>query len=379
MTARRRSRPAGPKGHGRGPQKHGVHPVPVSVIVPARDAEATLPEALESILAQDYDAPVEVIVADGSGGDATRQLLRCRFPGVRRVENPDRTIPAALNRAFAAASHRIIARCDAHSTLPPDYLARAVGTLQRTGAANVGGRQHPAGRTRFERAVALATRSRLGAGDARYRIGGPEGPVDTVFLGVFRRDALEAAGGWDETLERNEDYELNWRLREAGATVWFDPALAAAYRPRGTVAALARQYFDYGRWKAVVLARHPGSWRARQLAPAALAAMLIASGGLLGMAALVSTPGLSAALRLAAAAVPFAYALALIVASAAIGWRYRCAEALLVPMVAATIHLAWAGGFLFGLPAAVTSLRATDAPQAAPGRPAERCRGSEPG
>ena len=170
----------------------------VSVIVPARDAEATLSGALESVLAQDYGGAVEVIVADGSETSATEELVRRRFPRVRIVANPARGIAAGLNRALAAARHPVIARCDARAVLPPGYLSRAVATLERTGAVNVGGRQRAAGSTAFERAVALATSSPLGAGDARYRIGGPEGPVDTVFLGVYRRDALEAAGGFDE-------------------------------------------------------------------------------------------------------------------------------------------------------------------------------------
>ena len=199
----------------------------------------------------------------------------------------------------------------------------------------------------------------MGAG---YRIGGAEGAVDTVFLGVFRREAIEAAGGWDESLLRNQDYELNWRLRERGGTVWFDPALAVDYRPRGTFRALARQYFGYGWWKATVLARHPRSWRARQLAAPLLVAALAASAA--GLAA-------PEPLRLTASAVPLAYGLVLFAGAAAIGLRRRQAAALLVPAVAATIHLAWGIGFLAGLPAALRGanrLRAAPRPHPEDGR-----------
>lgn len=328
---------------------------PVSVIVPARDAESTLSEALESILGQDYEAGFEIIVADGSDGGATRALVRARFPTVHLVANLDRSIPSGLNRALEAARHPVIARCDARATLPPGYLTRAVGTLRRTGAVNVGGRVRPTGSTFFERAVALATSAPIGAGDARYRVGGPEGPVDTVFPGVFRRSALEAVGGWDESLPRNEDYELNWRLRENGGTVWFDPGLAVSYRPRGSLAALARQYFDYGRWKRAVLARHPRSWRLRQLAPPVLLGALAASAALAaaGIAVLVFAPAASTTgttLLYAAAACPLGYALLLVLGAAAIGLRRRRPEAGLVPLAAATVHLAWAAGFFAGPP-----------------------------
>ena len=115
----------------------------------------------------------------------------------------------------------------------------------------------------------------LGSGGARYRSGGAAGPVDTVFLGVFRRAALTAAGGFDETLARNQDYELNWRLRRRGLTVWFEPGLAAAYTPRGSLRALARQYFDYGRFKRAMLRRHE---TASALLGPALATMHLAWG-----------------------------------------------------------------------------------------------------
>ena len=348
-----------PGRRGRAPGAEAAAAPAVSVIVPARDAEATLGAALESVLVQDHGGAVEVIVADGSETPATRDFVRRRFPDVRIVANPDGGIAAGLNRALAAARHPVIARCDARAVLPPGYLARAVATLERTGAANVGGRVRPVGVTRFERAVALVTSTPLGAGGARYRIGGAEGPVDTVFPGVFRRDALDAAGGFDETLARNEDYELNWRLRERGGAVWFDPALAVDYRPRGSTAALARQYYDYGRWKRVVLARHPRSLRLRQLAPplvlaalavsAALAATgaAIAGGGLAGVAA----PGTGTVLLGLAAAAPAGYGLLLLAGAAAIGLARRCPEAVLVPVAAAIIHLAWAAGFFAGAPA----------------------------
>ena len=329
------------------------------MVIPTRDAEATLVELLESVLAQNYQPGFEVIVADGSERTATAELVRRRFPGVRLLGNPDRSIPSGLNRALAVARHPVVARCDTRSILPPGYLSRAVRTLCRTGADNVGGRIHPVGSTWFERGVGLATGTPLAAGDARYRIGGPAGPVDTVYPGVFLRESVVAAGGWDETLMGNEDYELNWRLRRNGGTVWFDPGLAVRYRPRGSLAALARQYFDYGRWKRVVLARHPRSWRARQLMPPLLllalaASVALAGAGIAVLALATPPPAVATNLLWAAAACPLGYALLLVVASAAIGLRRRRPEALLVPLATATIHLAWAAGFLVGVAPGVT-------------------------
>lgn len=306
----------------------------VSVLIPVRNAEATIEAALDSVLSQDYEGSVEVIVADGSDTPATSELVRRRYPTVRLVPNPERTIGFGSNAALRAATGEVAVRCDAHTALPPGYLRRAVETLARTGAANVGGRQRPVGDGPFERAVSMAMTSPLGAGGARHRVGGAEGPADTVYLGVFRREALDAVGGYDPGLERNGDYELNWRLRQRGETVWFDPGLSVTYRPRGTLRALARQYFDYGRWKRVVLRRHPPSVRWRQIASPAI--VLALAGGL--VLALVGAPW--PALALLSAYVP-----TLVGAAAVMVFRQRDPAALLVPLVLGAMHLAWGSGF----------------------------------
>ena len=314
----------------------------MSVLVPARDEAASLPAALASIAAQDYAGEIEVVVADGSHGIATARAARAALPGVRIVPNPRRLAASGMNRALAAARHGIVARCDARCTLPPDYLRRAVAALQASGAANVGGRLAVAGRTPFERAVALAMASRIGSGGPRYRTGGPAGPVDSVPLGVYRRAALERVGGFDEGLARNEDYELNWRLRQAGGLVLFDPALRVSYRPRGGVRALARQYYDYGRWKRVVLRRHPRSLRARHLAAPALVAGLASSA--LGAAAggAVGWTGMAAV----AGVLPAAWLMALGGAAAAQAVQGRDPAALAMAGPLAIMHLAWGAGFL---------------------------------
>ena len=303
------------------------------MILPVRNAEESLPEALDSVLSQDYEGPVEVVVADGSDGAATAGLVRRRYPSVRLVPNPGVFAAAGMNAGLRASSGEIIARCDAHSVLPGGYLRRAVATLARTGAANVGGRQQPAGRSFFERAVAIAMTIRAGAGGARYRLGGGEGPVDTVYLGVFRRDALDAAGGYDPALGRNEDYELNWRLRARGETVWFDPGLAVRYRPRGSPGSLARQYFDSGRWKRLVLGRGPASLRPRHLA-----APLVLVGLVAGLA--LELAGLPAG-----RAILLGYLALLAGAAAVAGLSRRDPAAILVPAALAAMHLAWGAGF----------------------------------
>ncbi len=330
----------------------------VSVIIPCRNAADTIEKAIDSVLSQDYAGLLEVIVANASDNNACcSKSLQRLYPSVKFISNPEKLRVPGFNAGVRVATGSIIARCDAHACLPPDYLRRAVETIARTGAANVGGRQQPVGTTFFERAVAIAMTSPIGAGDARYRLGGPEGPCDTVYLGVFRREALDAANGYNPSLYGNEDFELNYRLRQQGLTVWFDPRLAVQYRPRGTLRALARQYFNYGRMKSAMLLQHPKSLQARQV----VAPLLV-----LGMAASLALAWAGAP-WIVAAALPLAYSLVLTTGAAVAGVRRRSYAALLLPLTFAAMHLSWGLGFFLPYRRLVQS----DGTRSVPSQPAK--------
>ncbi len=308
----------------------------VSVIMPIRNEATDLAQAVDSVLAQDYPRPFDVCLAVGPSTDGTADVaagIAARQPRVTIVDNPSGRTPAALNAAIGATAGEVVVRVDGHAELSPGYIRLAVGALLATGAANVGGVQQAAGVTRFERAVAAAMRSRFGTGGARFHVGGAAGQVDTVYLGVFRRSWLERVGGYDERLVRNQDYELNIRLRQAGGVVWFDPRLSVGYRPRSTWATLARQYWQYGQYKRAVVRLHPRATKARQLVPAAATAAV--AGGLL------AAPRWPWALL-----APGAYAAAVTAAGVATDRT----DPLTAAGVLATMHLAWGAGFLTSRP-----------------------------
>ena len=238
--------------------------------MPVRNEEQYLRSSVEAVLAQEYPGVVDVWISVAPSTDATSLVvddLVNRHANVSRVENPAGITPAGLNVAIAASSGGVIVRVDGHVRLCDGYIQQAVQTLIDTGAANVGGRQLAVGSTRFGKAVAAVMMSPVGSGGATYRSGGESGPTDTVFLGVFQRSAGDQVGWFDESLIRNQDYELNIRLRNAGGMVWFDPRLVVEYEPRSSLRGLSRQYFDYGRFKAQVLQMHSSSIRMRQLIP----------------------------------------------------------------------------------------------------------------
>ncbi len=344
------------------PGKCGIH---VSVVVPARDCASLLADCLAAIDAQTYCGPLDITVALAPGSDGTAAVLAEMVSGaslrhaVRVVDNPAGTTSCGLNAAVAASAGTVVARVDAQSRLPPDYIARAVATLAATGAANVGGVQRPLASDAKARAIAAALASPFGGGPARFRRGNRQGPADTVYLGVFDRAALDSVGGFDETLERNQDYELNWRLRERGHTVWLDPRLVVGYVPRDGFASLARQYFAYGAWKRTVLLLHPRSLRLRQLAAPALVAGLAASavglarGRAAGLAAPVAYTCASAlaAARLEPAPLPEMRGQAEHHAAAAARLepaRLSACDRLRAAAAFAVMHLCWGAGFLAG-------------------------------
>ncbi|HEX7405157.1 MAG TPA: glycosyltransferase family 2 protein [Candidatus Nanopelagicaceae bacterium] len=307
----------------------------VSVVLPVLNEESYLRHAVNAILSQDFLGSLEVILALGPSKDRTdaiAQELRAEDSRIILVENPTGRTAAGLNLAINESRYPIIVRVDGHAEIPANYISLAVEILHRSGAVNVGGMMAAKGVTIFERAVARAMRSPLGVGASRFHTGGAASAVDTVYLGVFRKSALVGVGGFDERFTRAQDWELNYRLRAAGGIVYFDPRLEVTYRPRPTFKALAKQYFEYGRWRRVVTRRHQGTVNLRYLAPPFALLGTIAS-LLLGLS--ISPIFFGPAII---------YLLFLIVASLAIG--RNLGEMLRLPAILFTMHMSWGAGFL---------------------------------
>lgn len=250
----------------------------VTVIIPVRNEERYIERCLYSIAAQDYPrALLDVIVVDGMSGDRTREIV-ARFAAestldVRLIGNPARKPAAAMNQALAQAQGELVCRVDGHAALAPDYVRLGAEALQRSDADCVGGVLHSEGDTYAGRAIALAMSSRFGVGGAAFRVGGA-GPVDTAAFGLYRRDVFDQIGAFAEDIDRGEDDELNYRLRDAGGLILLVPDMRATYTVRGGLRSLWRQYYGYGRAKPEVLRRHPAQLQARQMAPPVFAILL---------------------------------------------------------------------------------------------------------
>ena len=313
-------------------------PLCLSVVIPVRDGAGTIETAVASALDQSTRHVVEVVVAVAPSEDGTERVVAdlAGDSRVAMVPNPRATTPSGLNAAIDASTGAVIVRCDAHARLPVGYLDEAVEVLEASGADVAGGRQVPVGRTLFERSVAHAMASWFGSGGATYRVGRSAGPAETVYLGVFRRATFAKVGLFDESLTRNQDYEFNHRVRASGGVVFYSPTLHVDYRPRGSVGRLARQYFDYGRWKRLMVRRYPASLKLRQLGPP-----LMVAAGVLSLAVATVRP-------MAGAAFPAAYGAAVLGAAAWRALRLSDPIALGLALTVPIMHVAWGVGFLVG-------------------------------
>ena len=212
----------------------------VSVILPCRNEVRFLGACLDSILASDYPPDrLEVLIADGMSSDGTRKLVgnySREFPYVRLIDNPARVTPVGLNRAIEASQGEIIVRLDAHSTIAPDYVTRAVRHLEQDGADNVGGSMRTVARDRgwFAKSIGVALSSPFGVGNSHFRTSGKSnenGPqwVDTVFGGCWRREIFDRVGKFNERLTRGQDLEFNLRLARAGGKILLAPDMRSYY------------------------------------------------------------------------------------------------------------------------------------------------------
>lgn len=242
----------------------------ISVVLPILNEERDLSASISAILQQKYEGEIEIILALGPSSDKSNEIagkLAAQDKRIKLVKNPSGKTATALNLAIAAATNEIICRIDGHAEINNTYIDTAVKILQKTGAVNVGGVMNADAPSGLQSVVARAMKSKLGVGASKFHTGGEAGPTDTVYLGTFKKSAVLQAGGFNEKYTRAQDWELNYRLRLNGGVIWFDPRLIVTYRPRESFTKLAKQYFEYGRWRRAVSRAHPGTVNFRYLAP----------------------------------------------------------------------------------------------------------------
>ena len=317
----------------------------VSVVIPCRNDAQFLDQCLQSVLDSDYRR-LEVIVADGMSQDGTRDLVERHAKGdkrVRRIENPRRTTPHALNRAIAASRGDLILRLDSRAEIAPDYIARAVEELVSSDADCVGGAMRTAatGSGPFAKPIVIALSSFFGVGNAHFRIGrGTSLWVDTVFGACWRREVFERIGRFDERLERSQDIEFSSRLCRAGGKILMSPKMQIRYHARATLKEFWRHNWTNGVWAILPFAHVRGmAVRWRHLTPLAL---------VLGISSSI-TVGACTGIGWVSCSLALAYLAVNLAASVRIAVKHRSvALVILMPVVFASLHLAYGAGSVWG-------------------------------
>ena len=317
----------------------------VTVVVPIRNEADFIAECLQSILNNQYPKEkLEVIVVDGLSNDGTREIVQqliANDPRIRMLDNPERIVPYAMNRAIEAARGEIITRVDGHADVAQDFIANSVRTLQeRPECWCAGGSIDSISDTQVGQTIAACMSTPVGVGNAHFRLRDYEGYVDTIAFGSYWRWVFNRIGKFDEELVRNQDDELNARLIMNGGRIFMSRSIQCRYYPRTSLKKLWRQYYQYGFWRIRTIQKLGRPATLRQMVP-----MLFVIGLFLLSLAAIFLPLARIALLLYVGL----YVAALTVGAIQVGRRTSFRGFLLAPIAFMIMHFGYGLGCLWGV------------------------------
>ncbi|MDB5476797.1 MAG: succinoglycan biosynthesis protein [Phenylobacterium sp.] len=306
------------------------------IVIPCLNEARLIAQVIGRILEDDGLVDPLVLVADGGSTDGCREIvaeIAACDPRVRLISNPRRLQAAGVNLAARTLDEGRpwLVRIDAHADYPANYVSTLIEEARRTGAHSVVVAMDTRGEDAFQRAVAAAQNSRLGAGGAAHRVAARAGWVDHGHHALFNREAFQAIGGYDESFSHNEDAELDLRLTQEGAKIWLTDRTRIVYHPRNTARALWKQYVSYGKGRARTVLKHYTPLKIRQALPLGVAPAVFGA-----LAAPWFWPLAIPVLVWAATALGYGLAL---------GVKHRDRAVLLSGPAAMIMHLGWSLGF----------------------------------
>ena len=312
----------------------------ISIIIPTFNESGFIVDCIKSLTLGAYPCEkIEVLVVDGGSTDDTAVQVRSLSGAslnIKLLDNPKKITPAAMNIGINAASNELLMWCGAHAVYDKDYVINSVTTLlDEPQAGSVGGVISPIAKTTTGKAISIATSSVFGIGNAQYRYAKERQQVDTVFGGCFFKKNILKVGGFNEAWVRNQDYELNYRLRSQIGPIILEPSIRCKYYCRESISKLSKQYFEYGFWRFNTLVEHPASFTYRQAAPVLLCLGLALSMVLIGF-------GVAAGWLL-----PLIYASASVLSATTLAIQNKKIQLVgYLTIIFPVLHLSWGAGFI---------------------------------
>ena len=244
----------------------------VSVVMPVYNEEKYIASCIESLLKQDYPKQsMEWIFVDGLSSDNTVSIIqeyKKQYPTLIFIySNPDKIVPYAMNIGISCSSGKYIVRLDAHAEYAQDYISKCVEYLDTTDADNVGGVADTKSNGEVGNAIAKVLSSKFGVGNSQFRTNGKSGYVDTVPFGAFRREVFSKWGGYDERLVRNQDNEMNYRIRKNGGKIYLSDDIHLSYYCRDSIKGISDMAKKNGMWNIITMKLCPGSMGLRHFIP----------------------------------------------------------------------------------------------------------------
>jgi len=324
----------------------------ISIFLPTLNEGHGIHRCLDSLLSQDgVSCEIEVLAIDGGSKDNTLEILRAyasRDARVRIFANERRRTPFAYNLGLREARGEYVCIFGGHTMASPDYFSTCLDELIARGAGSCGGRvvSIPAADTLQARLASWAAGHSFGSSSKSFRTYS-EGYVDSVNYGVMRRELPLAMGGYDEELLRNQDNDMNHKLRTHGHSMYCTWKTQCYYWTKSTLGGLFEYMRANGYWNVISLKINPGSMAARHFIPFVFVACLIASSLLAASGAFLPAPNKWVAFAPLIAALG-AHLFVGLLAALEIARRERSFAALLLPPVFLGIHLAYGFGTLSG-------------------------------
>ena len=243
-----------------------------SIIIPVRNEEKYIENCIISILDQDYPKEkMELIFVDGDSTDKTKNIINKYIKTskviIKIINNPQKTVPFAMNKGIKISKGTYIIRLDAHSSYTNTYISACINTIEKTNADNVGALAITKGEGPIGSVFSRILSSKFGVGNSSFRTKGNSGYVDTVPFGTFQRSVFEKYGYYDERLDRNQDYELNYRIRKNGGKIYLNSDIEFSYYCRNTFFGIIKQSFENGKWNIITSKLCPGTMSLRHFIP----------------------------------------------------------------------------------------------------------------